>query len=124
MWRLVTASCLLGHILCQVETGLGVAKKINRLHLATGFCANSVGTRNFSGYQGVRVFGTDSYHYLMRMAHLFNTLARFARHLKALYAELGVRGAIAFIRQSCAAPWLEPERVRARLSQPFLLQLE
>jgi len=23
------------------------------------------------------------YHYLMRMAHLFNTLARFARHLKA-----------------------------------------
>jgi hypothetical protein len=29
------------------------------------------------------------YHYLMRMAHLFNTLARFARHLKALYAQLG-----------------------------------
>ena len=64
------------------------------------------------------------YHYLMRMAHLFNTLARFARHLKALYAELGVRGTIAFIRQSCAAPWLDPERVRALLSQPFQLQLE
>jgi hypothetical protein len=64
------------------------------------------------------------YHYLMRMAHLFNTLARFARHLKALYAELGVRGTIAFIRQSCAAPWLDPDRVRALLSQPFQLQLE
>jgi hypothetical protein len=64
------------------------------------------------------------YHYLMRMAHLFNTLARFARHLKALYAELGVRGAIAFIRQSCAAPWLDPERILAILSQPFQLQLE
>ena len=64
------------------------------------------------------------YHYLMRMAHLFNTLARFARHLRALYAALGVRGAIAFIRQSCAAPWLIPEQVRARLSQPFFLQLE
>ena len=64
------------------------------------------------------------YHYLMRMAHLFNTLARFARHLKALYAELGVRGAIAFIRQSCAAPWLDAERIRTLLNQPFQLQLE
>ncbi|MCP3883401.1 MAG: hypothetical protein GY701_34100, partial [Sulfitobacter sp.] len=58
------------------------------------------------------------------MAHLFNTLARFAHHLKALYAELGVRAAIAFIRQSCAAPWLDPEQVRALFSQPFQLRLE
>jgi hypothetical protein len=64
------------------------------------------------------------YHYLMRLAHLFNTLARFARHLKALYAQLGVRPTIAFIRQSCAAPWLDPERMRALLSEPFQLQLE
>ena len=64
------------------------------------------------------------YHYLMRMAHLFNTLARFARPLRALYAELGVRGAIRFIRQSCAAPWLDPQRIRSLLSQPFHLQLE
>ncbi len=81
------------------------------------------------GYHYEHAFALDwnamkGYHYLMRLAHLFNTLARFARHLKALYAELGVRGAIAFIRQSCAAPWLDPERVRARLSQPFQLQLE
>jgi hypothetical protein len=59
-----------------------------------------------------------------RLAHLFNTLARFARHLKALYAQLGVRPTIAFIRQSCAAPWLDPERMRALLSEPFQLQLE
>jgi hypothetical protein len=81
------------------------------------------------GYHYEHAFALDwnamkGYHYLMRMAHLFNTLARFARHLKRLYAELGVRGAIAFIRQSCAAPWLDPERVRALLSQPFQLQLE
>jgi len=81
------------------------------------------------GYHYQHAFALDwnamkGYHYLMRMAHLFNTLARFARHLKALYAELGVRGAIAFIRQSCAAPWLDPKRVRALLSQPFQLQLE
>jgi hypothetical protein len=81
------------------------------------------------GYHYEHAFALDwnamkGYHYLMRMAHLFNTLARFARHLKALYAELGVRGALAFIRQSCAAPWLDPARVRALLSQPFQLQLE
>ena len=81
------------------------------------------------GYHYEHAFALDrnamkGYQYLMRMAHLFNNLARFAHHLKTLYAELGVRGAIAFIRQSCAAPWLIPERVRARLSQPFQLQLE
>jgi hypothetical protein len=81
------------------------------------------------GYHYEHAFALDwnamkGYHYLMRMAHLFNTLARFARHLKALYAELGVRGTIAFIRQSCAAPWLDPERIRDLLSQPFQLHLE
>jgi len=81
------------------------------------------------GYHYEHAFALDwnamkGYHYLMRMAHLFNTLARFASHLKALYAALGVRGAIAFIRQSCAAPWLDPERIRTLLSQPFQLQLE
>ncbi len=81
------------------------------------------------GYHYEHAFALDwnamkGYHYLMRMAHLFNTLARFACHLKAFYAELGVRGTIAFIRQSCAAPWLDPERVHALFSQPFQLQLE
>ena len=64
------------------------------------------------------------YHYLMRMAHLFNTLARFSQHLKGLYAKYGVRGAIAFIRESCAAPWLDPERIKALLSRPFQLKFE
>jgi hypothetical protein len=81
------------------------------------------------GYHYEHAFALDwnamkGYHYLMRMAHLFNTLVRFARHLKVLYAELGVRGTIAFIRQSCAAPWLDPARIRALLSQPFQLQFE
>lgn len=33
----------------------------------------------------------------MRMAHLFNTRARFARQLKALYAGRGVHDTITFI---------------------------
>ncbi len=81
------------------------------------------------GYHYEHAFALDwnamkGYHYLMRMAHLFNTLARFARHLKEIYAKLGARGTIAFIRQSCAAPWLDPERINVLLSQPLQLQLE
>jgi hypothetical protein len=59
-------------------------------------------------------------HSLMRLAHLFNTLARFARHLRDLYRQLGVRGTIAFIRTS----WLDPARMRRLLTQPLQLQLE
>ena len=57
----------------------------------------------------------------MRLAHVFNTLARFTRQLRSLYQEFGVRGAIAFIRES---PWLDPARMRVLLAEPFLLQLE
>ena len=34
------------------------------------------------------------YHYLMRLAHLFNTLARFSSELARLYKQYGVRDAI------------------------------
>jgi hypothetical protein len=60
----------------------------------------------------------------MRLAHAFNTLARFTRQLRDLFDQLGVRGAIAFVRNSCAAPWLDPARMRVLLAKPFLLQLE
>jgi hypothetical protein len=81
------------------------------------------------GYHYEHAFALDwnamqGYHLLMRLAHVFNTLARFTRQLRELYQELGVRGAIAFIRSSCAAPWLDPARMRGLLAKPFLLQLE
>jgi len=61
------------------------------------------------GYHYGHTFAPDwnamrGYHYLMHMAHLLNTLARFSRHL--------------------AAPWLDPEQLRDRLNRPFQLQLE
>ncbi|MBK7952506.1 MAG: hypothetical protein IPK02_00165 [Candidatus Accumulibacter sp.] len=58
------------------------------------------------------------------LAHVFNTLARFTRQLRDLYRQFGVRGAIAFIRSSCAASWLDPARMRVLLAKPFLLPLE
>ena len=71
------------------------------------------------GYHYEHPFARDwnamkGYHFLMRMAHLFNTLARFAAHLKTFYAQLGVRGMIAFVRSTCAGPWLEPAAVQAQ----------
>jgi hypothetical protein len=60
----------------------------------------------------------------MHLAHLFNALARVARHLRELYRKLGVRGAIAFIRSSCAAPWLDPARMRRLLAEPLHIHLD
>ena len=81
------------------------------------------------GYHYEHAFALDwnamkGYHYLMRLAHLFNTLARYAHHLRDLYRQLGVRGALAFIRASCAGPWFDPARMRHLLAQPLQLQLE
>ncbi|MCP4043087.1 MAG: transposase family protein, partial [Gammaproteobacteria bacterium] len=63
------------------------------------------------------------YHYLMRLAHLLNTLARFSKELAGLFAELGVQAAIGFIRNTLTGPWLDPQEVERRLSRPFRLCL-
>jgi DDE_Tnp_1-associated len=63
------------------------------------------------------------YHYLMRLAHLFNTLARFSKELAGVFAELGVRAAIGFIRNTLTGPWLDPQDVAQRLNRPFRLRL-
>ena len=81
------------------------------------------------GYHYEHAFAFDwnalrGYHLLMRLAHVFNTLARFTRQLRDLFHQFGVRGAIAFIRNSCAAPWLDSARMRVLLAKPFRLQLE
>ena len=46
--------------------------------------------------------------------------------MQGFYRTLGVRPTIDFIRQSCAAPWLDPEALRALLGRPprLALQLE
>ena len=81
------------------------------------------------GYNYEHAFAYDwnamrGYHVLMRMGHMINVLARFSRRLKSLYAKYGVRGSIAFIRQTLAAPWLDSKRVAAILNKPWCLQLE
>ena len=63
------------------------------------------------------------YHYLMRLAHLLNTLARFSKDLAGLFATLGVQAAIGFIRNTLTGPWLDPQDIEQRLAQPFRLRL-
>ncbi len=59
----------------------------------------------------------------MRLAHLFNTLARFSKALVKPFREHGVQGFIAFIRNTLAGPWLDTENVEQMLSKNAQLRL-
>ena len=80
------------------------------------------------GYQYEHSFAQDwnamrGYHYLMRLGHLLNTLARFSSTLAKKFCEMGVRGFIRFIRESLGAPWFDLETLTERLQRPFELHL-
>ena len=63
------------------------------------------------------------YHYLMRLGHLINTLARFSKALAKLFGELGVQATIEFIRNTLSGPWLNLHELELRIAQPFRLRL-
>ena len=62
------------------------------------------------------------YHYLMRLAHLLNTLARFSSALAAQHLALGVRAFIRLVRSTYSGPWLDVEMVQQRMKRPFQLR--
>ncbi len=64
------------------------------------------------------------YHYLMRLAHVFNTLARFSLALSESFQQYGVRGFFTFVYNTFTGPWLIPEEVKERLTRPFQLRFE
>ena len=79
------------------------------------------------GYHYEHCFALDwnamkGYHYLMRLAHVFNTLARFSSVLTKFFQQLGVRGFITFVYNTFTGPWLNSEEVEARLGRPFQLR--
>ena len=80
------------------------------------------------GYHYEHSFAKDwnamrGYHYLMRIGHLLNTLARFSSTLSKKFSEMGVRGLITFIRESLGAPWFELKTIQERICLPFELCL-
>ena len=59
----------------------------------------------------------------MRLAHLFNTLARFSTQFADLFSELGVQATLAFIRNTLTGPWLDPQCIEQQIKRPFQLRL-
>jgi hypothetical protein len=63
------------------------------------------------------------YHYLMRLAHLFNILTRYSERLAKVVKDTGIRGLDRFIRDTIANPWLDYTLLKKLLSAPFQLRL-
>ncbi len=49
------------------------------------------------------------YHYLMRLGHALNVLARYSYALAQDVRDLGVRGLIQLVRSTIAGLWLQAE---------------
>ena len=64
------------------------------------------------------------YHYLMRLGHALNVLARYSAALAKYVRDLGVRGLIDFVRQSLANPWLKVEELQQIATAPCQIRLE
>jgi hypothetical protein len=80
-----------------------------------GYCYEHAFAKQWNAMKG--------YHYLMRLAHLLNTLARFSKELAELFSTFGVQAAIGFIRNTLTAPWLDPQEIEQRMNRPFRLRL-
>ena len=81
------------------------------------------------GYQYEHCFSYDwktmrGYHYLMRLGHALNVLARYsyamAKHLRIH----GVRGLITFVRETLAGPWFSAEELARIATEPCQIRLE
>jgi hypothetical protein len=64
------------------------------------------------------------YHYLMRLGHALNVLARHSYALAKYVRDLGVRGLIAFVRNTIAGPWIDAEDLRLIAAASCQLRLE
>ena len=81
------------------------------------------------GYQYEHCFSYDwnamcGYHYLMRLGHAINVLARYSYALVKYVRDLGVRGLIAFVRNTIASPWINAEDLRQIADGPCQIRLE
>jgi hypothetical protein len=81
------------------------------------------------GYQYEHCFSYQweimrGYHYLMRLGHALNVLARHSYALAKYVRELGVRGLIAWVRETIAAPWLNAEVLQQIATAPGQIRLE
>jgi DDE_Tnp_1-associated len=81
------------------------------------------------GYQYEHCFSYEweamrGYHYLMRLGHALNILARYSHALAKHVRDLGVRGLIAFVRSTIAGPWLRAQDIQRIATASCQLRLE
>jgi len=81
------------------------------------------------GYQYEHCFSYDwqamrGYHYLMRLGHALNILARYSNALANYVRDLGARGLIEFVRSTIAGLWLKAEDFQQIASAAFQIRLE
>ncbi len=90
---------------------------------------SSILVEKHQGYEYEHCFSYDwkvmsGYHYLMRLGHALNVLALYSYALAKYVRDLGVRGLIAFVRNTIASPWIDPEDLRQIAAGPCQLRLE
>ena len=81
------------------------------------------------GYQYEHCFSYDwqamrGYHYLMRLAHALNVLARYSYALAKHIRHHGVRGVIAFVRDTLAGCWFSDQELVRIANEPCQIRLE
>lgn len=81
------------------------------------------------GYQYEHCFSYDweamrGYHYLMRLGHALNILARYSYALAKYVRDLGARGLIEFVRSTIAGLWLKAEDFQQIASAACQIRLE
>ena len=90
---------------------------------------SSILVEKHQGYQYEHCFSYNwevmrGYHYLMRIAHALNVLARHSYALAKYIRDFGVRGLIAFIKTTIASPWIDADELRKIATSPCQLRLE
>lgn len=87
-----------------IETSMLIEKK-------QGYCYEHLLSHNFNAMIG--------FHYIMRIAHMINTITLMSQAVAKKVKQLGVAGFLDFVRETCANPWLSPEWFQAFHRIPF-----
>jgi hypothetical protein len=74
------------------------------------------------GYNYEHIYSTNwkammGYHYLMRIAHALNSIARFTKVMKKMIKNLGVKKFIGYIRETCATFYVLIEKCKGDLKK-------
>jgi hypothetical protein len=80
------------------------------------------------GYNYEHIYSTNwkammGYHFLMRIAHALNTIARFTKLLKKMIAKVGIKKFISYIRETCATLWQLIEKHKSELKKKHYFSL-